>query len=43
MFQSRQFWWGVVAGLVVVYAYHHFVSPLPGTKTSPAMQRSLTG
>jgi len=25
--------WGIVAGMVVVYAYHHFVSPLPGAKS----------
>ena len=35
------FWFA--AGVLAVYAWHHFVSPLPGTKSSPAMQRSLSG
>ena len=29
---SSQFVWGMVAGVAVVYAYHHFVKPLPGAK-----------
>jgi len=29
---SSQFVWGMVAGVAAVYAYHHFVKPLPGAK-----------
>ena len=33
MLTSRDFYFGIVAGIVIVYAYHHFVSPIPGAKT----------
>ena len=33
MLKSGDFWIGVIAGIVVVYAYHHFVSPIPGAKS----------
>ena len=33
------FWYGVAAGLVGLYVYHHFASPLPGTNRSPAAKR----
>ncbi len=29
MLTDGRFWIGVIAGVVVVYAYHHFVNPLP--------------
>ena len=29
MLTDGRFWLGVIAGVVVVYAYHHFVNPLP--------------
>ncbi len=28
------FWSGVIAGVAGVWAYHHFVKPLPGAATS---------
>jgi hypothetical protein len=28
-----RFWWGVLAGVGGVWAYHHFVKPLPGAAT----------
>lgn len=31
---SSQFVWGVLAGAAGVYAYHRFVKPLPGAKSS---------
>jgi hypothetical protein len=34
MLKSGDFWVGVIAGVVVVYAIHHFVSPIPGAKSS---------
>ena len=30
---SKEFWIGAIVGIVAVYAYHHFVSPLPSPKT----------
>jgi thymidylate synthase len=33
MFRSGDFWIGVVAGVAVVFLYHHFVAPVPGAKT----------
>lgn len=29
---SSQFLWGVAVGVAGVYAYHHFMRPLPGGK-----------
>lgn len=29
---DREFWYGVITAAVVIYVYHHFVSPLPGAK-----------
>ena len=33
---------GVVAGVILVYLYHHFMSPLPLTGKSPAAKRTGT-
>jgi hypothetical protein len=33
MLKSGDFWIGVVAGVVIVWGYHHFVSPLPAPKS----------
>lgn len=41
--KSPVFWYGVVAGLALVYAYHHFAVPLPGTNRSPAAKRANGG
>lgn len=38
---DRRFLAGIVVGLAVVYAYHHFVNPLPGTNKSPAAKRGM--
>ena len=32
MLRSGDFWIGVIAGVVVVFLYHHFVAPVPGAK-----------
>jgi|YelNatPaOPRAMG01_1025707.scaffolds.fasta_scaffold118800_3 hypothetical protein len=29
---DKHFLYGVLAGFVITYAYHHFVKPLPGAK-----------
>lgn len=29
---NRSFVWGVVVGVGAVWAYHHFVAPVPGGK-----------
>jgi len=29
---NKSFVYGVLAGFVITYAYHHFVSPLPAPK-----------
>lgn len=34
---DKRFWYGVGTGLVAVYAYHHFVKPLPGAATKPIL------
>ena len=34
---DKRFWYGFGAGLVAVYAYHHFVKPLPGAATKPIL------
>lgn len=34
MLKSGDFWVGVIAGIVVLYAYHHFVAAVPGAKQS---------
>ena len=33
MLRSGDFWIGVIAGMGAVFAYHHFISPVPGAKT----------
>lgn len=30
---TSQFVWGVAFGVAAVYAYHHFMKPLPGGKS----------
>ena len=32
MFTTKEFYGGLVVGIVAVYLYHHFVSPLPAPK-----------
>lgn len=32
MLSNHHFWFGVVGGVLGVWAYHHFVSPLPAPK-----------
>jgi hypothetical protein len=32
MLSSRDFWFGVVATVLVTYGYHHFVGAIPGGK-----------
>ena len=32
MLTSRDFYIGIVAGVLIVFAYHKFVSPIPGGK-----------
>jgi hypothetical protein len=34
MLSDSRFWIGVVVGVVLPVAYHKFVKPLPGGKTS---------
>lgn len=34
MLRDGTFWIGVIAGVAVVLAYHHFISPVPGAKGS---------
>ena len=29
MLTSKDFYVGIIAGVILVYAYHHFVNPLP--------------
>ena len=31
---DRKFFWGMVVGVAGVWAYHHFVKPMPGAKGS---------
>lgn len=31
---NRSFVWGVIVGVGGVWAYHHFVKPMPGAKGS---------
>lgn len=32
MLSDSRFWAGLIVGVVGVWAYHHFMSPLPGGK-----------
>jgi hypothetical protein len=34
MLTDGRFWAGVVTGLVGLYVYHHFISAVPGGKSS---------
>ena len=36
LLSNRAFVYGVVAGIIGVYVWHHYVQPLPGTGASPA-------
>ena len=35
--RGHPFFWGVVTGMVGVWAYHHFVRPLPGGGATGAL------
>ncbi len=30
MFRDKEFWYGAAVAAIAIYAYHHYIHPLPG-------------